>query len=118
MPIFRLVTRRLRPFIVAVTDAEGVRHEYVFKAKSRRHATHRARAWVRRLEWDATLVEVTPMVNIDREYALKAKSRRHATRRSGARGRRLLAVAGVTFAVSGITIAATMILALSLEGAL
>jgi hypothetical protein len=36
----------------------------------------------------------------------------------GARGHRLVRVAGITFAVSGITIAATMVVGLTLEGAL
>jgi hypothetical protein len=36
----------------------------------------------------------------------------------GARGRRLLAVAGVTFAASGLTITTMMIIGLGLEGAL
>jgi hypothetical protein len=85
-------------------DAEGATYDFIFMAKSRRHATRQARAWMTRLEWVATLVEITPMLKVDQRGAV--------------RGRRLLAVAGVTFAVSGITIAGTMILALSLEGAL
>jgi hypothetical protein len=98
------VRRTLRPFVVAVMDAEGVTHDYVFMARSRRHATRQAREWLPRSESATALAGIPPLVEIDD--------------RSGTRGRRLLAVAGVTFAVSGVTITATMILALKLEGTL
>jgi hypothetical protein len=84
---------------MAVTDAEGGMHQYFLKAKSLRHAKRQAREWVAGTTWSATLVWVRP--EADQGSA-----------------RRLLAVAGVTFAVSGLTIAAAMIIGLSLEGAL
>jgi hypothetical protein len=84
---------------MAVVDAEGVTHQYVLKARSLRHAKRQARAWMRRTEWSTTLVWVRP-----------------ASQQGSAR--RLLAVAGVTFVVAGLTITAAMIVGLSLEGAL
>jgi hypothetical protein len=88
--------KRLRQYVAAITDPDGVTHSYVFTATSRRRATADAREWVSR--WNATLVGIEPA---------NAGSRR-----------RLLAVAGVAFAVSATTIAATMIVGLTLEGAL
>jgi hypothetical protein len=83
---------------MAVTDAEGVTHQYVLKARSLRYAKRQAREWVKRAEWTATLAWVRP---------------------AGHQGsaRRLLAVAGATFVVSGLAISAAMIVGLSLEGA-
>jgi hypothetical protein len=80
---------------MAVENAEGVTHTYFFKATSLRHAKRHAREWVSRTEWSATLVEVAP-----------ADGRGWESRRR----RRLVAVAGVTFAVSGLTLTAVMIL--------
>ena len=84
---------------MAVMDAEGVTHKYFLKARSLRDAKRLARAWVTRTKWSATLVSV---------------------RQAGHQGsaRRLLAVAGVTFVVGGLTTTAAMIVGLSLEGAL
>jgi hypothetical protein len=84
---------------MAVMDAEGVTRQYALKARSLRHAKRQAREWVKRTEWSAALVWVRP---------------------EGQQGeaRRLLAVAGVTFVVSGLTITAAMIVGLSVEGAL
>ena len=87
--------------MVVVMDAEGVRHGYLFEARSRRQAKHDARAWVALSGW-ATLVGITPIVD----------------ERSRATGRRLLAVGALTFALSTITIASAMLIGLSLEGAI
>ena len=78
-------------------NAEGATHEYGFKATNRRDATRQAREWVARTEWATSLVGV---------YRPIEKSRR------------LLVVAGVTFATAGTTIAAAMIVELSVEGLL
>ena len=83
---------------MAVMDAEGVTHQYILKARSLRHANRLAREWVTRTKWSATLVSVRPEIQ-----------------QGGAR--RLLAVAGATFVVGGLTITAAMIVVLSLEGA-
>jgi hypothetical protein len=91
-----------RSFMVLVMDDEGVTHEFFFWARSGRHARRAARRWMAHVEWAKTIVGVTPMDG-------------HAQRASG---RRLLAVGAFTFAASGVTIAAMMILALSLQGAL
>lgn len=95
------VAMKVRPFMVVVMDPEGVRHGYLFEARSRRQAEHDAREWVAVSGW-ATLVGVTPIVD------------------EGSRptGRRLLAVAALTFAISTTTIASTMLIGLSLEGAI
>jgi hypothetical protein len=84
---------------MGVMDADGVTHEYVLKARSLGHAKRQAREWVRRQEWSAGLGWVRP-----------------ADQQGNAR--RLLAVAGATFVVSGLVITAAMIVGLSLEGAL
>lgn len=94
--------RRFKRYIGAVMDAEGVTYHYVFTARSRRRAKREAREWVTQTEWGATLVGITPVV----EQGL------------GAQGLRLLVVTGFTLVVSGTTIAAMMIIGLSLEGAL
>lgn len=96
---------RIRPFkryVVAVSDADGVTYHYVFTATSHRLAKREAREWVSRTEWDATLVRIT----------------RHVDPGLRAKGLRLLAVAGLTVVVFGTTIAALMIVGLSVEGAL
>jgi hypothetical protein len=84
---------------MVVMDAEGVTHPYFLKARSLRHAKRQAREWVARTEWAKTVVWVKPAVD-------------------GSSPRGLLAVAGLTFVVSGIAITAAMIIGLSLEGAL
>jgi hypothetical protein len=89
---------REKVFVMAVVDPEGVTHSYILEAKSLRHAKRQAREWVRRAEWP-TLVSVG-----------------RADQQGSAR--RLLAIAGVTFVVGGLTISAAMIVGLSLEGAL
>jgi hypothetical protein len=91
-----------RSFMVLVMDDEGVTHKHFFWAKSGRHARRAARRWMAHVEWATTIVGVTSMGG-------------HAQRGSA---RRLLAVGAFMFAVSGVTIAAMMILALSLQGAL
>jgi hypothetical protein len=91
--------RPLKPYVVVVKDPEGVTSQYFFTATSRKRASADAREWVARTEWGAVLVSVEP-----------AAGHRKV--------RRLLAVAGVTFALSAATILATMIVGLSLEGAL
>jgi hypothetical protein len=93
---------REKPFVALIQDAEGVTAEYIFKATTRRRVKRTVREWCERTDWGATIVAIQPAVSSGR----------------GARGHRLLLVAGITFAVSGITIAATMIVGLTLEGAL
>jgi hypothetical protein len=91
-----------KPFRMVVMDAEGGTHSYHFKARSGRHAKREACEWVARVEWATSLVEVTPVVE----------------HRRWTRSHRLLALGTLTFVVSGATIAAMMIIGLSLEGAL
>jgi hypothetical protein len=91
---------KIRPYMAVVMDAKGVTHDYVFKARSRRHAEREARECVAQSGCATTLVGLTPIV----EY----------TRR--ARRRRLLAVAA--FAISGISITSMMFMGLSLGGAI
>lgn len=83
-------------------DAEGITHDYVFKARSHRHAKRDVHDWLARTEWAETLVEITPI----------AQSRRGTPRR------RRVAIAAATFALSGITIIAMIVVALNLESAL
>jgi hypothetical protein len=94
---------RLTRYMATVVDPEGCTHNYVFEARTRRGARRQAREWVAMTNWGATFV------GIERAFS--------GGQRPGARGRRLLAIAGVTFVVSGITISAMMIVGLSLEGA-
>lgn len=96
------VTMRVKPFIVCIADAEGATATYVFRARTRRRAERDVREWCKRTDWGATIVAI--------------ESARFPG--SGMRGHRLLRVASITFAVSGITIATTMIVGLTLEGAL
>jgi hypothetical protein len=91
---------KVRPFIVVVMDGEGVTHDYVFKARSARHAEREARECMAQSERTTTLVGITPIVD----------------HRRRARRRRLLAVA--TFAVSGITITLMTVIELGLERAI
>jgi hypothetical protein len=93
--------KAIKAFRVAVMDAEGAVYEYVITARSRRDAMRQAREWVARSDWATAVVGVPPIYD-----------------RNRATGRRLVVVAGVTLAAAGSTIAAMMILALSLEGAL
>lgn len=93
---------REKPFVARIKDAEGVTGEYIFKATTRRRVKRDVREWCKRTDWGATIVGIRPAVMSGRR----------------ASGHRLLRVAGITFAVSGITIAATMIVGLTLEGAL
>jgi hypothetical protein len=93
---------RAKHYIATVMDAEGVANRYVFAARSRRSAEDQARRWVRNWGLGETLVGIEPAVD----------------QKKGARRRRLLAVASVSFAVSGITIIAMMIVGLRLEGAI
>jgi hypothetical protein len=93
---------KVRPFIAVVMDAEGITHDYVFKASDARHAEREARECLAQSERATTLVGITPMAD---------------DRRRG-RSRRLLALGTFVFVVSGATIAAMLIIGLSLEGAL
>ena len=93
---------REKPFVALIKDAEGLTAEYVFKATTRRRVERDVGEWCKRTDWGATIVAIQPAVMSGRR----------------ARGHRLVRVAGITFAVSGITIAATMIIGLTLEGAL
>ena len=90
--------RRFKSYIAAFIDPEGVTRQYAFMARSRRCAEHEARELAAR--WSYTLTGV----KLDRRVEAKR--------------RRLLVVAGFTFAVSGFTITAMMMIGLSLEGAL
>ncbi len=87
---------RLRAYIAKVADHEGATHRYLFDARTRRGARRQARKWVAGTNWDATLVGIAPGWKPEVGH------------------RRLLAVAGVTLGVAGITISALMIIGLSL----
>jgi hypothetical protein len=93
---------RVRPFIAFIADEEGNVSELLFEATSRRRVKRDVRAWVERTDWGATIVAIEPAVARGRER----------------RDRRLLRVAGITFTVSGLAIAAMMVIGLSLEGGL
>jgi hypothetical protein len=91
--------RKLRPYWVVVRDSNGNESQYLFHAPSRRRARADARRWAAKTSWSPTLVAITPgfrPVDV----------------------RRLLAVAGVTFVVSGATMLAAVVIGLTLEGAL
>jgi hypothetical protein len=88
---------KIWPYVVVVVDAEGRTHDYLFKARSRRHAEREARECVAQSEWATSLVRITPMVDYTR------------------RRRRMLAVAA--FAISGISMTWAMFIGLSLQGA-
>ena len=90
------MSRRLRQYIAVIRHPDGATDHYVFTATSRRRA--KADARVCAAGWDVTIVEIK--------------------RADAAKARRLLAVAGVTFVVSGTMIAAMMLVGLKLEGAL
>jgi hypothetical protein len=96
-----VMARRVKRYVVSVTDAEGITREYVFWERSRRRAKAKAQSYWG--AWGATLVEVSTYVAA-----------------SGRLGdvRRLFTLAGLTFAVAGVTIAAMMLVSLRLEGAL
>ena len=83
---------REKVFVALIADAEGVTAEYVFKATNRGRVKRDVREWCERTDWGATIVAIRPAVVSGR----------------GARGHRLLRVAGITFVVSAVTIAATM----------
>lgn len=93
---------RVKPFIALIADAEGETYEYLFEATTRRRVKRDVREWCERTGWGATIVAIKPAV----------------VHRGEARGHRLLRVAGITFAVSGVTITVAMVIGLSLEGAL
>jgi hypothetical protein len=44
---------------VVVMDAQGVTHDYVFKARSARHAEREARECISQNEWATTLIEIS-----------------------------------------------------------
>ena len=88
--------RRFRQYNAVLRHPDGVTHDYVFTATSRRRA--KAEARVCAAGWSMTLVEIKPA--------------------DASSARRLLAVAGVALAVSSTTIAAMMLVGLRLEGAL
>jgi hypothetical protein len=116
---------RVKPFIARVADAEGTTGEYVFRARTRRRAKRDVREWCTRTDWGATIVSV-------KRARVPGKRAKRRTEWGGtivwmdpsgvpgqrATGHRLLRVAGVTFAVSGVTIATLMIVGLTLDGAL
>jgi len=91
----------VKAHLVEIADAEGVISGYCFKARSRRRAERDAREWAQRQDWGATFVGIAS-----------------GEERTWVGGRRLLAVAGVTVAVWGLTIATVLIIGLRLEGAL
>jgi hypothetical protein len=82
------MTRRLKQYVVSVRDPDGATKKYVCWDTSRRRAKAEAAHC-----WGDRFVECRP--------ALERKS-----------GRRLLSVAGATFAIAGAIIAATMAVAL------
>ena len=92
---------RLKGYIAVVADAEGAISTYRFDARTRRGAKRQAREWVARTDWAATFIGIE----------------RPVQHRSGTKGRRLLAIGGITFAAAGIAISTLMIIGLSLEGA-
>ena len=96
------MTMRVQRYIAVIADAHGTTGAYVFRARTRRRAKRDAREWCERTDWGATIVSI--------------KAARVPEPRSA--GGRLLRVAGITFAASGITIAGMMVIGLSLEGAL
>ena len=88
-------------YIAVVVDATGATYDYLYSSpRSRREAVDEARQLATR--WGGTLVELAPV----RENG------------SGNHPRRLLVVAGFTFVLFGTATAATMIIGLTLEGAL
>ncbi len=90
--------KRFRNYIAVVVDAEGVSYQYLSTAESRKHAENEARESLE--QSGATLVRITPVAD------------------GPIRGsRRLLRVAGITVAVSAVTIGAMMIIGLSVQGA-
>lgn len=96
---------KLRPFTAELVDAEGVTYDYAVEARTRRGAERKMRRWVaEEEEWGSN-------------WTLKGFKVSTGNRRIE-RARRLLVVAGVTFGVAGPTIAAVMLIGLSLEGAL
>jgi hypothetical protein len=92
-----MAMRRLKPYFVYVQDSDGNESRYLFEAASHRRAKADARAWVARTSWEPTLISVEPPAE-----------RRH----------RVVAVAVVTLAVAAPTIAAAMMITLTIEGAL
>jgi hypothetical protein len=82
-----------KPFIALIKDAEGMTGEYIFKATTRRRVRRDVREWCKRTDWGATIVAIEPA----------------AVSGGITRGHRLLRVAGITVAVSGVTIATMMI---------
>ena len=93
---------REKPFIALIADAEGETYQYVFEATSRWRVKRDVRGWCERTDWGATIVAIKPAV----------------AHRGEAGGHRLMRVASITFAVSGITITIAMMIGLSIEGAL
>jgi hypothetical protein len=93
---------RVKAYIASVADAEGVTSTYLFEARTRMRVKRDVREWVKRTDWAATIVGIE-----------RAVDHRHRTS-----ARRMLRVAGITFAVAGSTIMTIMIIGLSLEGAL
>jgi hypothetical protein len=91
------MARRVKRYIVSIRDANGATHEFLVSQTSRRRAKASAKDYFEHY-WDASLVGCRP--------ELERTS-----------GRRLLVVAGTTFAIAGATMAAVMVFALSLEGA-
>lgn len=93
--------RRQRTYIAVVVDATGATYGYPYSSpRSRREAEDEARQLATR--WGGTLVELAPTEKNG----------------SGNQLRRLLVVAGYTFVLLGTATAATMIIVLTLEGAL
>jgi len=83
---------------MTVADADGGTHTYGIKARSLRDARRYAREWMVGVEWCTGIVSVRP------EFEGSA--------------RRLLVIAGVTFAVATPAVAAAMVIGLRLEGAM
>lgn len=73
--------RRVKNYEAAIKDADGSTHRYIFEATSLRRARAQARRWVERSYSGAVLLEIRPQ-----EHPVGA--------------RRLLVVAGATFATA------------------
>jgi hypothetical protein len=90
------MARRVKRYLVSVRDTDGAMREFHVSHTSRRGAYAAAKQHFE-CYWGMSVVRCRP-------------------EHERIRGRRLLVIAGTTFAVAGVTMAAAMIFALSLEG--
>ena len=92
------MARRVKRYIVSVRDTDGAMRELHVSQTSRRRAYAGAKQHFE-CYWGMSVVGCRP------EHERIS-------------GRRLVVIAGTTFAVAGVTMSAAMVLALSLEGAI